>query len=100
MIYLNDLPHSSSKLAFYLFADDTNIYCEAENLDQLQRVVNKELKKVKVWLDINKLSLNTDKTNFIILSLRKVPPLTLSILELVTFQSKDLLCRISWSSSE
>ena len=66
LIYINDLPHSSSKLAFYLFADDTNIYCEAENLDQLQCVVNKELKKGEIWLDINKLSLNIDKTNFII----------------------------------
>ena len=66
LIYINDLPYSSSKLIFYLFADDTNIYCEAENLDLLQRTVNNELKKVKIWLDVNKLSLNIDKTNFII----------------------------------
>ena len=45
LIYINDLPLSSPKLAFYLFADDTNIYDEAESLDQLQSVVNKELKK-------------------------------------------------------
>ena len=38
-----------------------------ENLILLQRTVNKELKKVKMWLDINKLSLNIDKTNLIIL---------------------------------
>ena len=67
LIYINDLPLSSSKLAFYLFADDTNIYCESESLDQLQSVVNRELKKVKMWLDVNKLSLNIDKTNFIII---------------------------------
>ena len=66
LIYINDLPLSSSKLAFYLFADDNNIYCESESLDQLQSVVNRELKKVKMWLDVNKLSLNIDKTNFII----------------------------------
>ena len=45
LIHINDLPLSSPKLAFYLFADDTNIYYEAESLDQLQSVVNKELKK-------------------------------------------------------
>ena len=66
LIYINDLPLSSSKLTFYLFADDTNIYYEAENLYQLQRVISKELKKVKIWLDVNKLSLNIDKTNYII----------------------------------
>ena len=48
LIYINDLPRSSPKLAFYLFADDTNIFCEAENLDMLQKIVNKELKKVKM----------------------------------------------------
>ena len=66
LIYINDLPRSSSKLTFYLFADDTNIYYESNNLDMLQRTVKKELKKVKMWLDVNKLSLNIDKANFII----------------------------------
>ena len=42
-IYINDLPLSFSKLAFYLFAADTDIYCESESLDQLQSVVNREL---------------------------------------------------------
>ena len=66
LIYINDLPLSSSKLAFYLFAEDTNIYCESDNIHHLQRVVNTKLKKVKTWLDVNRLSLNMDKTNFII----------------------------------
>ena len=45
LFYINDLPYSSSTLAFYLFADDSNIYREAEYLDLLQRIVNRELKK-------------------------------------------------------
>ena len=45
LIYINDLPYSSSKLAFYLFADDTNICYEAGSLAELQSVINKELKK-------------------------------------------------------
>ena len=32
LIYINDLPNSSSKLSFYLFADDTNIYLESDSL--------------------------------------------------------------------
>ena len=66
LIYINDLPKSSNKLSFYLFADDTNIYFESDNLNHLENVVNKELKHVKKWLDANKLALNIDKTNFII----------------------------------
>ena len=65
LMYINDLPNSSSRLAFCLFADDTNIYCESDNIYQLQRMVNTELKQVKTWLDVNISSLNMDKTNFI-----------------------------------
>ena len=44
------------------------------------RVVNRELKKVKMWLDVNKLALNIDKTNFIIFkSPQHSCPVTVSI---------------------
>ena len=61
LIYINDLPNSSSKLSFYLFADDTNIYFESDSLNHLQKVINKELRQVKKWLDSNKLALNVEK---------------------------------------
>ena len=48
---------------FYLFADDTNIYYEANTLDDLQSI---ELKELQIWLIVNRLSLNIDKTNFVI----------------------------------
>ena len=44
LIYINDLPNISNILHFYLFADDTNIYYEAETLDKLEFIINKELK--------------------------------------------------------
>ena len=66
LIYINAIPNTSFKLAFYLFADDTSIYFESENLEQLQKIVNRKLKHVKKWLDANKLALNVDKTNFVI----------------------------------
>ena len=51
---------------FFLFADDTNIYCDANTLDELQFLINKELKELQTWLIVNRLSLNIDKTNFVI----------------------------------
>ena len=66
MIYINDLPNISKILNFYLFADDTNIYHESNSLNDLERTVNKELHKLYLWLNLNRLSLNIDKTNFII----------------------------------
>ena len=66
LLYINDLPSSAKKLTFYLFADDTNIYFESSDLLHLQRTVNKELRKVRKWLESNRLTLNIDKTNFVI----------------------------------
>ena len=51
---------------FFLFADDTNIYYESENIIKLRDKINKELLKVKSWLEINKLALNIEKTSFVI----------------------------------
>ena len=66
LLYINDLPNISNVLQFYLFADDTNIYCEAETPDKLELIINKELKKLRNWLIVNRLSLNVDKTNFVV----------------------------------
>ena len=49
-----------------LFADDTNIYYESKSIMDLERTINKELRKLYLWLNINLLSLNIDKTNFVI----------------------------------
>ena len=58
LIYINDLPNISDKLEFFLSADDTNIYYEANDLDSIQRVMNNELKKLQDWLITNRLALN------------------------------------------
>ena len=64
LIYINDLPNISTDLKFSLFADDTNIYFESDDLIKLEKVVNKELKNIFLWLNVNRLSLNVSKTNF------------------------------------
>ena len=50
----------------YLFADDTNIYYEAETIKKLETIINKELKKLDTWLIVNRLALNIAKTNFLV----------------------------------
>ena len=66
LLYINDLPNISEKLTFFLFADDTNIYYESKDLEELEKTVNEELKKLSLWLNINRLALNVAKTNFVI----------------------------------
>ena len=49
-------------LNFYLFADDTKIYYESSSLRELEKTINKELNKLYLWLNVNRLSINIDKT--------------------------------------
>lgn len=73
LLYINDLPNISSKLKFFLFADDTNIFFESKNLESLQHIVNYELKKLSTWLNVNRLALNISKTNFVIFAAKNKP---------------------------
>ena len=73
LLYINDLPNISDKLKFFLFADDTNIYYESDDLKTLEKVVNHELKSLSLWLNLNRLALNVGKTNFVIFRSSKMP---------------------------
>ena len=66
LIYINDLHNVSKHLRFYLFADDTNIYFEAKDLETLQKIMNRELRHVKKWFEAKKLALNIEEINFVV----------------------------------
>ena len=71
LLYINDIQYCSSKLQFFLFADDTNgLYA----LKTLELTVNAELHNLYNWLTSNKLSLNIKKSNYVIF--RPVPKKT------------------------
>lgn len=66
VLYINDICKVSKILQFVLFVDDINIFGMGENLRQLLLEMSFELCKLKEWFNINKLSLNIDKTKFVI----------------------------------
>ena len=49
-----------------LFADDTSVFIELTNLDHLSYMQYLELDKLSIWLASNKLTLNIDKSHFVI----------------------------------
>lgn len=67
LLYINDIVNSSDKLSFRIFADDTNIFASSKNAKELESTINQELVRVKNWCDINKLSINLQKTNYMII---------------------------------
>ena len=66
LVYINDIQNSSDLLGLFLFADDTTLLYSHKSLQTLEKVVNSELKKVCEWLTVNRLSLNIQKSNFVI----------------------------------
>ena len=74
LLYVNDLPNTSSLLAFHLFADDTNLYFSRKNLSHLEANLNYELKSVAEWMKCNRLALSISKTNFIFFHSSKLKP--------------------------
>ena len=68
LIYINDFCKSSDVLSFILFADDSSIFYSHKDPHILTATVNQELKGVSEWIKANKLSLNLQKTYYMVFS--------------------------------
>ncbi|MDP6304220.1 MAG: reverse transcriptase domain-containing protein, partial [Candidatus Nitrosopelagicus sp.] len=77
LIYINDIIYASRLLKEILFADDTSLTSTLSafyvykpktknDITILSNSINAELTKITDWLKINKLSLNEDKTKYMI----------------------------------
>jgi hypothetical protein len=83
LVYINDLTNATKALGNVLFADDTNLPGELENffkfiggrhikpitatdVAELSNAINAKLALIVEWLKINKLSLNTTKTKYML----------------------------------
>jgi exonuclease III len=80
LLYINDLANVSTTMYFILFADDTNIFYSNSSWRSLMETVNHELINVSTWFAANRLTLNIDKTNFIIFkSHRKIKTIDITL---------------------
>ena len=65
IIYVNDMFRACEGMDPVLFADDTNIYAEDDDLGRLFEKVNRGLEALGRWFKCNRLTLNLKKTEFI-----------------------------------
>ena len=66
LLYINDFHSRSDFFDFHLFADDTNLFSKHKSLSSLEAIINDELINVNSWLCANKLSLNVEKSSFVV----------------------------------
>ena len=73
LIYINDLPQSSTFFDFRLFADDSNIFHSFPSNTKTIKLseVTDNLLSVTKWCDANKITINTKKTNFMVIQPRR-----------------------------
>ena len=63
-MYTNDLPDCIEGAETILFADDTTICQSSDNIEFLYYGMNDNLDRLMDWFKANKLSLNINKTNY------------------------------------
>ena len=77
--YIDDFPQVSNIINFLMYADDTTLSSTLNQfIDSPQHInnsveflINYELGKAIEWLNINRLSLNKDKSKYVILHVHK-----------------------------
>jgi len=67
LLYINDL-YNVTNSEIISYADDTAIVCTAETWSEVKILVERELSRVREWLNNNHLTLNVNKTKFVAFS--------------------------------
>ena len=67
LLYINDLPNCLSDTKCNMFADDTQLDRSSSDVNIVTNALDNDLKNVSVWLSTNKLSLNTERTEYMII---------------------------------
>ena len=71
LIFINDLPQYLKHCKSILYADDTLLYYSARTENELQDKINEDLDSLSQWLNNNLLTLNYEKTKFMIFANKK-----------------------------
>ena len=71
ILYINDLPNCLSNAIARMYADDTHFTFASNNIETINDVMNPDLSNVNKWLVANKLTLNSWKTEFMIVGSRQ-----------------------------
>ena len=71
IVYGNDIPNNlNSNVSLY--ADDTVLFTSSKNAERMKSTLQKDLYLLKLWCQSNKLTVNADKTKFMIFGTKKV----------------------------
>ena len=67
LIYINDLPQVVKASTVSMYADDTSLTLQSQDISQLNETVIEDLRRLDLWMQGNKLSLNVSKTQSLLI---------------------------------
>ena len=73
LIFTNDLHRTLINSSCILFADDSTLYKACQNLNYLKWCLEHDLGLLIDWFDSNKLTLNLDKTQLLLIGSKTIP---------------------------
>ena len=73
LLYINDLPLHVKHSQIALFADDTTIHGSSKSLESIEENMQKDLDNINKWCDENKMKINENKTNCMLLGTNQRP---------------------------
>ena len=76
LLYVNDITDRLNNVA-RLFADDTSISAESENIDEIKETLNRDLESLHEWSKKWKVSFNPSKTEILLIGNRRNDSITL-----------------------
>ena len=114
LLYMNDIMQASKIFKLILFADDTTLRTSLNtvkngkrNCRNISEIINYELERINIWMKANKLSINIEKTKYMLFYKHNkvIPDLTFKIntttLEEVDefpFLGLNIDCNLSWNA--
>ena len=72
IIFVNCLPYAVSGCKTVMYEDDTSFMCKTKNKLDLKSQMESCLSKIAEWFKVNKLTLNVEKTKFMVFGTQKM----------------------------
>ena len=66
ILYINYLPNCLSSAVARMYVDDNHLTFACNNIETINDVMNHDLRNINKWLVANKLTLNSSKTDFML----------------------------------
>ena len=70
LIFINDVPLTLKNAEPSIFVDDTSFTASTDSIPSLLGILDESIESLKNWMTSNKLTLNTLKTEFLVIASR------------------------------